>query len=220
MNSIDLKFEKTNAMFRFRRFQSLTNLFRFMEMFVFFVLASKLSCQLPFAIRVSVEHFRGVSFAFFSPRFVFVIGNVIILILLFKSKVTENGDLNGNIDVYDEYVKRCEKNVVNPGNILTVATTEIVPSEEKKICRSQSEKLMIVNRKDNQTHRELRRSVTERNMSKKIDRGGCVTVVEEKSCAADELSGEEFRRTVEAFIARQQQSLRDEELTQLAYIGA
>ncbi|CAH1450295.1 unnamed protein product [Lactuca virosa] len=220
MNSVDLKLEKANAIFRFRKLQNLTNLFRFMEMFVFFVLISKLSYQLPFAIRVSAEHFRGVSFLIFSPRYVFVIGNVIILILLFKSRVTENGDLNGNIDVYDEYVKRCEKNVANPINILTVATTEIVPSEEKKICRSQSENLMIVNRKGNQNHRELRRSVTERNISKKIDRGGCVTAVQEKSCAADELSGEEFRRTVEAFIARQQQALRNEELTQVACIGA
>ncbi|KAL4555616.1 hypothetical protein LXL04_038240 [Taraxacum kok-saghyz] len=224
MNSIDVKLEKANAIFRYRRLQSLTTLFRFIEMLVFFIVISKFSFQLPFAIRVSAEHFRGISFAIFNPRFVFVIGNVIILILLFKSRVAENGDHNGKPDAYDEYVKRCEKNVVNTSRVSTVATAGNVPSKKRKICRSQSENLMIVNSKDSQTHRELRRSVTVRNISKKIAGGGVgggdEVAAREKSCEADELSGEEFRRTVEAFIARQQKSLRDEELTQVAYIGA
>ncbi|KAI3753306.1 hypothetical protein L2E82_25356 [Cichorium intybus] len=218
MNSIDLKLEKATAMFRYRRLHSLTTLFRCMEMLFFFILISRFSSQLPFAIRVSTDHFRGISFAIFSPRFVFVIGNVIILILLFKSRVIENGDCNEKLDVYDEFVKKCGKSRVNTTSLSTIATTDIVPSKKRKICRSQSENLMIVNCKDNQTHQKLRRSVTARHISKKVDVGGG-EAVQEKRCTADELSGEEFRRIVEAFIARQQQSLRDEELTQVAYIA-
>ncbi|XP_024966083.1 uncharacterized protein LOC112506307 [Cynara cardunculus var. scolymus] len=210
--------EKANAILRFHRLQKITTLFRFVEMFVFLILISRFSSQLPFAVRISADHFRGISFAVFSPRFVFVIGNVIVLILLFKSRVVENGDGDGKVDFYDEYVRRCEKSVVNTSSI---STTAIIPSKEKKICRSQSENLMIVERRDDQTHRKLQRSVTERKMSKKLDRGGGETAAQEKSCAVeDELSSEEFRRTVEAFITRQQQSLRDEELSPVAYIGA
>ncbi|GJW06311.1 hypothetical protein Tco_1568734 [Tanacetum coccineum] len=103
---------------------------------------------------------------------------MIILILLLRSRV----DCERKIGVYDEYVNRCEKGVVN--------------SKERKICRSLSENVMRVERENDHTiHRKLRRSVTEK-----------------KICVEDELSSDEFRRTVEEFIARQQRSLRNEEL--------
>ncbi|KAI3769738.1 hypothetical protein L6452_00851 [Arctium lappa] len=212
MNSINVKMEKANAILRFHRLQTITTLFRFIEMFVFLIVISRFSSQLPFAVKISADNFRGISVSFFSPRFVFVIGNVIVLILLFKSRAFENGDGDGKVDVYDEYIRRCEKSVVN--NTSNISTTAMIPSKERKICRSQSENLMIVECKNNnQTHRKLRRSVTERKISKKVDRGGGETAAE------DEMSSEEFRRTVEAFITRQQQSLRNEELFPVAYIG-
>lgn len=217
MNSINIKTENSNTIFKYQNYHKLTILFRSIEILIFLIIISRFSTQLPFAISISFDQVKGVSFAVFSSRFVFLIGNLIILILLFKSRVIENGDYDGTIGVYDEYVKRCEKNVV---------------VNNMKICRrSRSEKLVRVDVND----RKLRRSVTEKIAVKEVDCGGVtvapermvvkevdcggVTVAPEKKCVEDELSCDEFRRTVEAFIARQQQLLRDEKLAPVAYVS-
>ncbi|KAD3066491.1 hypothetical protein E3N88_34371 [Mikania micrantha] len=299
MNSIDFRTEKANAIFRYRNLQTITNLFRLMEICVFVVVISTFSSQLPFSVRFSADCFRGMSFASFSPKFVFIIGNVIVLILLFISRTAENGDRNGKIDVYDECVKRCEKSVVN-------SATDIVAIRDRTTCRSQSEKMMRIECINVQNHRKLKRSVTDRNVLMNVDFSGDKTpapeicknqwenmmtmefkhgpnnrklmqkenvyfigdetpapkicrsssekmmsvecedvqsrrklmraVTEKKilknvdylygetpapeRCGVDELSGEAFRRMVEAFIAKQQRSLRDEELVPVPYVGA
>ncbi|GKE25198.1 hypothetical protein Tco_1436710 [Tanacetum coccineum] len=104
---------------------------------------------------------------------------MIILILLLRSRV----DCERKIGVYDEYVNKCEKGVVN--------------SKERKICRSLSENVMS-------------KSSMEIDLLFIGETGRSVT--EKKICVEDELSSDEFRRTVEEFIARQQRSLRNEEL--------
>lgn len=186
MSSTDIKLEKTNSIFQYKKYHTFTTLFRFIEILVFLIVIFKFYVHyLPFEIIFLADQFKGTLFAVFNPTFVFVIGNLIILILLFRSRV----DCERKIGVNDEYVDRCEKRVVN--------------SKERKICRSLSENVMRVEREnDHILHRKLRRSVTE----KKIG-------------ANDELSSDEFRRTVEEFIARQKRSLRDEELAPIAYIG-
>ncbi|KAJ0639870.1 hypothetical protein HanLR1_Chr16g0608641 [Helianthus annuus] len=305
MNSIDLRTEKANAIFRHQtNFQTITTLFRLIEICVFLVLISTFSSQLPFSVRISTDYFKQISFAGISPRFVFVIGNVIILTLLFKSRAKENEDSLGKIDVYDECVRRCQKSIVNrttdvivhdnynnnnkkkiyrsqsekmmrfecndsekyrkltrsvtdrrilklkniefcagekpsPEKVMSVEShrklTRSVtdrriltnvdgcggekPSPEKvkrspeicrkalpEISRSQSEKMMRVEFKESESERKLRRTVTEREMLRNDDSSS----VPERN--VEELSSEAFRRTVEEFIARQQQSLRDEEL--------
>ncbi|KAM0007669.1 hypothetical protein Hdeb2414_s0004g00129201 [Helianthus debilis subsp. tardiflorus] len=311
MNSIDLRTEKANAIFRHQtNFQTITTLFRLIEICVFLVLISTFSSQLPFSVRISTDYFKQISFAGISPRFVFVIGNVIILTLLFKSRAKENDDSLGKIDVYDECVRRCQKSLVNrttdvilhdnnnnlkkkiyrsqsekmmrfesndsekyrkltrsvtdrrilklnniefcagekpsPEKVMSVEShrklTRSVtgrriltnvdgcggekPSPEKvkrspeicrkalpEISRSQSEKMMRVECKESESERKLRRTVTEREMLRNDDSS---SVVPERN--VEELSSEAFRRTVEEFIARQQQSLRDEELAPVPYV--
>ncbi|MFS7998607.1 hypothetical protein Hanom_Chr12g01155921 [Helianthus anomalus] len=310
MNSIDLRTEKANAIFRHQSFQTITTLFRLIEICVFLVLISTFSSQLPFSVRISTDYFKQISFAGISPRFVFVIGNVIILTLLFISRAKENEDSLGKIDVYDECVRRCQKSVVN-------RTTDVIVHDnnnnKKKIYRSQSEKMMRFECNDSETYRKLTRSVTDRRIlklkniefcagektlsekvmsveshrkltrsvterriltnvdgcggekpspekvkrspeicrkalpeisrsqSEKMMRVECKeseserklrrTVTEREMLRNDdsssvpernveELSSEAFRRTVEEFIARQQQSLRDEELAPVPYVGA
>uniref|UniRef100_A0A251RXD9 DUF4408 domain-containing protein n=1 Tax=Helianthus annuus TaxID=4232 RepID=A0A251RXD9_HELAN len=275
MNSIDLRTEKANAIFRHQtNFQTITTLFRFIEICVFLVLISTFSSQLPFSVRISTDYFKQISFAGISPRFVFVIGNVIILTLLFKSRAKQNEDSLGKIDVYDECVRRCQKSIVNrttdvivhdnynnnnkkkiyrsqsekmmrfecndsekyrkltrsvtDRRILKLKNIEFCagekPSPEKvkrspeicrkalpEISRSQSEKMMRVEFKESESERKLRRTVTEKEMFRNDDSSS----VPERN--VDELSSEAFRRTVEEFIARQQQSLRDEELAPVPY---
>ncbi|XP_071700792.1 uncharacterized protein [Rutidosis leptorrhynchoides] len=224
MTSFEVKIAKANTIIWFQKHQWLTNLFRVIEILTFMIMIIKYLTQYPFfVIRFSMsDHFKGLSFAVFSPRFVFVIGNLIILILLFESRVIENGERNEKTDnVYDEYVKTCEKRVVsgNSNNNSNSNSSNVVTSNKKRIFRTRSENMTRVEYKQDQTN-NLRRSVTERKIEKKNDCGGGDMVGPEKRRVADELSNDEFRRTVEAFIARQQQSLRDEELAPVPYIGA
>lgn len=219
--SFDIKMEKANAIFKYRRLQKITTLFRFMEAFAFLLMISRFSYQLPFSVKVSGDYFRGITFTVLSPKFVFVIGNVIILILFLKSRVAENSDGNGKADLFYEYVKSCERSIVNTTIVASTSTSIVtVPSNKRKICRSRSENPIRAKCKENKTHRELRRSVTEISRSKSFGHGCSDTAAMEKRCVKDELSSEDFRRTVEAFIARQQKILRDEEFSPMVYIGA
>ncbi|KVI01997.1 protein of unknown function DUF4408 [Cynara cardunculus var. scolymus] len=219
MKSFDVKMEKANAIFKYRRLHKITTLFRFMEVFAFLVMISRFSYQLPFAVKVSGDYFRGFTFTVLSPKFVFVIGNVIILILFLKSRVTENSDGNGKADLCYDYVRSCERSLIN-APVVTSTSIVTVPSNKRMICRSRSENPIRAKCKENKTHRELRRSVTEISRSKSFGHGCDDTAATEKRCEKEELSSEDFRRTVEAFIARQQKILRDEEFSPMVYIGS
>ncbi|KAK1431153.1 hypothetical protein QVD17_14427 [Tagetes erecta] len=193
---------KSNAILNKRRFYKLTTVFRFMEMCFFLVIISRFSSQLPSTVKVTGDYLKSSNFTSISPKFVFVIGNLIILILFFKSRVVENIE---NVDLCNEYVKSCDQSVVS-----TVANVVVVvDSNKRKISRSRSEKMMSVRCRDERTHRELKRSVTEMRKCKRFGDGDALA---ETSRVKDELSCDDFRRTVEAFIARQQKMLRDEEL--------
>nr|GEV63208.1 reverse transcriptase domain-containing protein [Tanacetum cinerariifolium] len=175
------------------RLQKITTLFRFIEMFLFLVMISRFSSQLPFAVKVSsYYYFKGISLTMLSPKFVFVIGNMIILILFLKSRSLEKEE---NDDACYEYVKTCDMNVVNCSKVV---------ASKPKISRSRSDN-RIVKSKDDQTRKELRRSVTD------ISKSTTMTV--QKRIVKEELSSDDFRRTVEAFIERQQKILRDEEFS-------
>lgn len=222
MKSLDIKMEKTNAILKYRKLHRITTLFRFMEMIIFLVMISQFSSQLPFSAKAFGDYFRGITLTVLSPKFVFVIGNAIILILFLKSRAAENNDGDKNEDLCYEYVKSYERDVVNSATVTSTTTTVpappapvIVPINKRKISRSRSENPIRVECKEKLTHRELRRSVTETSRSKNFDRAAT-----EKIYSEDELSCEDFRRTVEAFIARQQKILRDEEFSPMVYIGS
>lgn len=198
MDCLDLKAEKANAILKYRRLQKVTIMFRFIELFIFVIVISKLSSQLPFAFKISGDYFRGLSVALISPRFVFVIGNAIIITLFLKAGKGESKD---NLKVAD-----CEN---SPIIINEIQTREM--ETVKKVCRMERSKSENV-RRDNhgEAPRKLRRSATEtcRKSGEKAMR----------SCRSeDDMSSEEFRRTVEAFIARQQKSLREEEFAIVAF---
>ncbi|KAA8545994.1 hypothetical protein F0562_020555 [Nyssa sinensis] len=126
-----------------------------------------------------------------------------------KSGKFSTEDSTGNnicIDFYDEYVLNSEKNRKihqeqsehqrkdDDGTFMA----NMYSSREKKIYRSQSEKLKNMNHE--KAHPELRRWATER-CRKSMNHSEKLVV---RSYSEDEMSNEEFRRTVEAFIARQQ----------------
>ncbi|KAJ0600661.1 hypothetical protein HanOQP8_Chr03g0104291 [Helianthus annuus] len=188
---------KTTAISNNHRLHKITTLIRFTETFFLLIIISNFSSQLPSTLKLAGDYLHSSSLTIFTPKFVFLIGNLIILILFLRSRVVEHvehKDEIGDGDLCYEYIKMCDRSVVSaPVNAGVV-------SDDVRICRSKSENLMSVR---GGKRRELRRSVTE--IGLKSD-GGRAAVKEELSC-------EDFRRTVEAFIARQQKILRDEELS-------
>lgn len=192
----DIKVEKANAISRYRRIQRITILFRAIELLVFLIVVSRFSTQFSSPLKLSGEYFRGVAVALISPKFVFLVGNAIVLVLFFKSGRLSAKDGEGVADFYDEYVERCRMNQeIKKG----VDDCKLHFQTRKTMCRSSSEKLerkVVHGDGDTKRRRELARSMTEGRR---------------KLAAADEMSSEEFRRTVEAFIARQQRFLREED---------
>ncbi|KAE9603475.1 hypothetical protein Lal_00002052 [Lupinus albus] len=77
-----LKADKASMIHKHRLFRKIANLFRYIEFCVVLVLISRLSFQLPVAVKNSSEYLCSFSI---SPFFVFLIGNVIIISLFAQS---------------------------------------------------------------------------------------------------------------------------------------
>lgn len=195
-NFHDIGVEKANAISRYQRIQRITTLFRFVELLVFLIIVSRISVdQFVSPFKLLGEYVRGISVTLISPQFVFLIGNAIVIVLFLKSGRFSATNGGKTTDLYDEYVEKCQ---MNRERKALEAYKFGVCNENKKMRRSNSEKLdRRVERR-----RELTRSMTE----------GCRKSpdCERKLPATDEMSNEEFRRAVEAFIARQQRFLREE----------
>ncbi|KAG6413408.1 hypothetical protein SASPL_126117 [Salvia splendens] len=212
-NFEDVRVEKANAVAKYRRIQRITSLFRFVELFVFLIVVTRFSAQFAVFLKLSGEYLRGISVvALISPGSVFVIGNAIVIALFLISR-----RLSGerSTDFYDEYVEKCRSNSnqiqppilsksvekcrSNNSNqiqqqIWSKSVEKSARTERGAISRTRSANLERV-RGEEERRRDLRRSLSEK----------C------RKRAEEEMSSEEFRQTVEAFIARQQRLLREEE---------
>ncbi|EYU37814.1 hypothetical protein ABFS82_02G021700 [Erythranthe guttata] len=211
----NVKSEKANAISRHRRTQKLTTLFRLVELFVFLVVVSRFSSQFAFSFNISGEYFRGISVTLISPRFVFLVGNTIIVILFLLSSSKGGENEKRPTDFYDEYVEKCRNNnqqITHSKHVKKSAPEAYEFHNANKIISKSKSEINLERRgavvvKGEESHRDLRRSMSQ-SCRKSVDCGrkkAAAVVVE------DEMSGEEFRRTVEAFIARQQRVLREEE---------
>ncbi|KAL0384067.1 UNVERIFIED_CONTAM: hypothetical protein Sradi_2801000 [Sesamum radiatum] len=203
----DIKLEKANAISRYHRIQRITTLFRFLELFLFLIILSSISCT---------QYFRGISSAtLISPRFVFILGNAIVILLFLISGQFPGKKGEKTTDFYDEYVQKCRGNqqtcIKQEEKALNGYKNVSVCFDEKKMSRSQSQNL------ERAVHGEERRRDLRRSMSGKCRKGvhsgrkAAEVAAPVSSYAEDRMSSEEFRRTVEAFIARQQRFLREEE---------
>lgn len=205
LNILNLKVEKANAMLRYRRLRNLGTLLRFMELLVLLIMIFRFSVQLPFNPKLSGEYFRGLTVVLFSPGFVFVVGNAIIITLFLKSGWLSHREGTVNKSGNDFCAEYVENSVVGTA----AAMVDTHNYAERKIHRSRSENLSRVGGGGGggkKRRRQLRRSERERCWKSESEEA-------ETPCAADEQSSEEFRRTVEAFIARHQRSLREEEFS-------
>ncbi|XP_034681903.1 uncharacterized protein LOC117911610 [Vitis riparia] len=184
-----IKVEKANAILRYRQLRKITNLFRVIEVCLVLILVSKFSFQLPFAIKVSGEYFRDLSVTLISPRF-------------FSGQ--NQAEKYDETHLYNEIVEKSEKGrmEISTSTEETVVMVDTYTTHEAKVYRRTQSENPIKDNSD-KTCRELRRSVTEK-CRKSTD--SC-----EKNYSEDDMSNEEFRRAVEAFIARQQRFRREEE---------
>lgn len=235
----NIKAEKANARLRHRRLQKITAMFRLIELCIFLVIVSRFTTnQLPVVFKLSGEYFKGLSLtAAISPRFVFIVGNVIVIVLFLKS-----GQLSGKVDdssghrkldFYEEYVRNCEKNrnvyirefekqrkesasccvMIRKKEVISSDATNPPKTKEqeqkkKTMNRSHSENLKRHHHDEAASRcRELKRTVTEISGNKNEKKSAV------SSYAEDRMSSDEFRRTVEAFIARHQRNLREEEFS-------
>ncbi|XP_058190685.1 uncharacterized protein LOC131307944 [Rhododendron vialii] len=202
INIVNLKIEKTKANLRYRR---ITALFRIVEFFVLLLMISRFSLPFPCSFKFSSEFFRPL----FSPQFVFVIGNAIVVILVVKSGRLCSGN-RATTDFCEEYVENSVKNHIvheieseNQKKEDKIIEDNVNYGERRRIERTHSENLGRVGGEKEKMKHQLRRTVTEGRRKS--------TSAEVGSSPAEKMSNEEFRRKVEDFIARQQKSLREEE---------
>ena len=137
-----------------------------------------------------------------SPRFVFLIGNIII-IALFAQFSAQGNNVVQEPNLYQELIQNTTKN----------QETVVAEYSRKKQRMKTGEAKISLEKGYRRCEREKRRGVMRRCESesekgrKKIEG----VAVEEVARPEDGMSNEEFRRTVEAFIAREQRIRREED---------
>ncbi|KAL5708691.1 hypothetical protein ACHQM5_019457 [Ranunculus cassubicifolius] len=103
----NVKAEKSIAMKKYQRFRKIADALRYVfEICVVLMLFAWISTRLPSTL---CDIFRDFSSLFVSPRFMFVVGNAIILTLFAKSgqfsgENSGTGNFSGT-ELYDEFVK-------------------------------------------------------------------------------------------------------------------
>ncbi|KAK9742684.1 hypothetical protein RND81_03G190700 [Saponaria officinalis] len=198
-----IKVEKYKAMQRYRTFQKIANIIRIFEIFVAVTLisisVSWTSSHIPTVFQLSGEFFRRLSSLLFSPLFVFVIGNVIVITLFANSSSSSaSSDHSG-----DTSPENSEVDVVVDEAVASPVTEVAVA--EKVYRRSQSVAIVVAVPEK----KELRRSTTVPRRKIGSDEVAAAVTVS-RSCEKEEISDEEFNRKVEEFIEKQRKFLSEE----------
>ncbi|KAK9129820.1 hypothetical protein Sjap_010307 [Stephania japonica] len=226
----NVKAEKASAMKRYNRLRKIANVFRMFEVSLALVFFLWFSARAPIAFQASGKYLRCLGDVVVSPRFVFLLGNAIILTLFVKS-----GQLSGQTSsvcgsLYDDFVTKSE---IRPESPAPAPSTE--PEEESvvfqdkqtireeasaadlprdaRIQRTKSEKMI---KRDRKPERVLRRSETEK--CGQVERSGYGVEMSASANASacaypeDDMSSEEFQRTIDEFIAKQVRFHRQESM--------
>lgn len=191
-----------------RHLKHITAVFRAVEFLLLLAVISRCSLMLPLVLRLSGDYFRDLAVTGVSPRFIFVIGNAIVIILFVKSggrlsrpspsPAPETETTTYIVSVYSSPSKAAARGNPPP------AAAEV---KIKCYRRSKSEKMHVRpagERRPGGGAAALRRTKTEK-MERRVD------PTRRGDYPEDHMSSEEFRQKIENFIARQQRSLREEE---------
>ncbi|KAJ0239011.1 Uncharacterized protein HA466_0235310 [Hirschfeldia incana] len=239
MDSIDfdsMKAEKAKALRRYNSFLRVGRYFRAAEVCVAILFLFWTCPRLPFAVQISREFLRRIISVISTPLFVFLLGNCIVVLLLTKSSVEDNNGSssaqNGETDhIYEALVRSVENQykeeeeedelqeelVYDDKEVIVIdLTSSDVPHEEKDQTKvyGRSKSDVKQTSADDNDHMvvipkpsSLQRSKTEK----------CMRIIDhdnnKNSYAEDNLSNEEFQKTIEAFIAKQLIFRRQESLS-------
>ncbi|CAN4112383.1 unnamed protein product [Withania somnifera] len=217
----NVKLEKANAVLRYKKRQRVTTLFGFIELCIFFIIVSRISTQLPLNFKLTTEYFKGLRLPLISPRLVFVLVNAIVIILFIKSghsSAKDGSPTNVEIDLYEQKYSMNEENTYceqskKQSVLVEEAYYEQVKKQsilavEKRIPRSHSGNSLCLSHDEKKPRKKMIRSATV----------GCLKALNTTkrkitSYPEDGMSNDEFRKTVEAFIARQQRFLKEQEFS-------
>lgn len=231
LNFDNIKMEKSNAILRYKKRQRMTTLFRFIEFCIFFVVITRFSAQLPLHVKLSTDYFKGFGVNLISPPFVFVLVNAIVIILFFKSGPSSANDGstdNVKIDLYDEYNQKYSMNKEAYSEQSKKQRKQSILVEESKKQSIAPERRLAKRIHRSHSDNALNSSLNEKKTRKRMVRSatvGCLKVIDTDSVKPattkmtttsfpeDGMSNDEFRKTIEAFIARQQRLLREEEFS-------
>lgn len=219
-----VKAEKETAMRRYRRLQKIAKLFHLLEAFGALFLLSWSSAHLPAAARLSGDFLRRLADVIVSPRFVFLVGNAIVLVLFAKSRHLSSSADDSDGELYDQFLETRRRIGFSSPPPPTLAPPEEVVFEDKTVCvenrvclRSQSEKIGRRRRSP-----ELRRE--ESDVGPKGEKPPppptAATAAVEEECETSTEDAEEFRRTIEAFIAKRTRFLREESMAVVSAEGS
>lgn len=215
--------ERSSSMLRFCGLREIKKLFRIMEIFLVLLFLTWASNRLPFAVRISGEYFRQIVNIVHSHLFIFFLGNVIVLILFFKSRnLFLQHDFQNISETHMEFCQEFIKNSYGHTHFAAESSPqpeEIVYQDKQTILevtrvkvhrRSQSEnfrrkKVLEEDKNCGSRGKQLRRSETER--QRRVEE-----VAAKNAEMVDELSNEEFHRAIEAFIAKQIKFHQEEKL--------
>ncbi|XP_010548062.1 PREDICTED: uncharacterized protein LOC104819615 isoform X2 [Tarenaya hassleriana] len=207
-----IKLEKSRKVVSFVPLRAFASFFRLIELLLLLVLISNMFFRFPVAVKFSGDVFREAAVFLVSPRFVFVLGNAIVIILFAKSgRYSGQGssDTTETAGVYQELVRKSE----NRSEIGRYKIEERGSVEEKRVRFDE---------------RICRRSLSEKSSEavKPEKYGGKLKRYESDKCLRicgsdkklvkfpyqeDVMSSEEFRNKIEAFIARQKRFQKHEE---------
>ncbi|KAG7535796.1 hypothetical protein ISN45_Aa08g031880 [Arabidopsis thaliana x Arabidopsis arenosa] len=238
----NVKAEKAKALRRFNRFRRIGRFFRAAEICVALLFIFWTLTRLPFVVQISGVFLRRIAAVISTPLFVFLLGNSIVVVLLTKSsdQTTTTAAASAETEIYQAFVRSVENRSKPSDEDLTeeivyddkqVIVTDLnsnpnlmvdenIPhveidsdSSPSKVVyrRSKSDvsgkqspeaKVMMMMK------RSLQRSETEKCCRKTENDDS----EEEKNYPEDNLSNEEFQKTIEAFIAKQRMFRRQESL--------
>lgn len=227
--------EKAKAMMRYRRLRNVAKMWRLLEVVVALLALSWSSTRLPVAVKLAGQCFVQLSDYIFNPHINFVIGNAIIVLLVLLYRRNNDGNNSGPGGGHgDEIVQNAEAQqricTENPepaevhnssGDVREVVVVSLNAVTEtqcdaagtaiqqaarqiRRFERTQSEKLKRDLRA--KPHPALRRSETEIKPRAVTECGHDVRAYSSFD-TVDRLSSEEFRRMIEAFIAKHQRLL-------------
>lgn len=231
--------EKANAMARYQRFRNLEKLLRFFLIVLLLAFLSWSSTRVPEAVqtlKISGKYVVDFSTYVLNPHIIFLIGNAIVLALYVLSRHMDVEKTSTTSVLYENYENTENKSSVNAIEEVE-APVEIVAAEKQIVCKEVSnlmtekesqvaEKAPVTQiKKLNRTvseklekpkpRKQFRRSETEvrRVAVNSSNRQLCRNL--SKFETVDTLSNEDFRLTVEAFIEKQQNFLREQRMAEL-----